>query len=140
MKRVFLDTNVFIDYVAHRDLFYAPAATIVSLADQGAYDLMVSPLSFATASYVLEIHHGMSPEMIVEGFRQFASLCRIITVDESVIRSAISNPFCDFEDAIQFHTAMANEADCIITRNKKDFTTTSILILKPQEFLDMLAI
>ena len=32
MKRVFLDTNVLIDYLAHREPFFEEAAIIVSLA------------------------------------------------------------------------------------------------------------
>lgn len=140
MKKVFIDTNVFIDYVAQRGKFYVPAATIISLANQGLFSLTVSSLSFATASYVLESHYDKTPGEIVASFSQFVSLCSISSVDEAIVISAINNPFRDFEDALQFHTAMANGADCIITRNKGDFTTRSVPILEPQEFLDMLAV
>ena len=34
MKNVFLDTNIFIDFLAHRGDFYEPAALIVSLGIQ----------------------------------------------------------------------------------------------------------
>jgi len=30
---------------------------------------------------------------------------------------------------MQYHTAMADNADCIVTRNKDDFTTTKIPVL-----------
>lgn len=53
--------------------------------------------------------------------------------------ATVKHPFKDFEDAMQYHTAMADNADCIVTRNKKDFTGTEIPVMEPQEFLDMLA-
>ena len=139
MKRVFIDTNVFIDYLGQRDKFYEPAAKIVSLADMGMIRLLVSSLSFATGSYVLETHCHKTPEQIVDGYRNFIAICGIATVDEAVIMATVKHPFKDFEDAMQYHTAMAENADCIVTRNKKDFTETEIPVMKPQEFLDMLA-
>lgn len=139
MKRVFIDTNVFIDYIGQRGQFYGPAAKIVSLADRGLYRLLVSSLSFATGSYVLETHCHKTTKEIVEGYKQFVTICGIATVDETTIMSAIKHPFDDFEDAMQYHTAMADYADCIVTRNKDDFTTTKIPVMEPQEFLDMLS-
>lgn len=62
-----------------------------------------------------------------------------VTVNEAVIMATVKHPFKDFEDAMQYHTAMADNADCIVTRNKKDFTGTEIPVMEPQEFLDMLA-
>lgn len=138
MKKVFIDTNVFIDYLGQRGQFFGPAAKIVSLADLGMYRLLVSSLSFATGSYVLETHCHKTSKDIVEGYKQFVTICEIASVDEATILSAINQPFDDFEDAMQFHTAMADKADCIVTRNKDDFTTTSIPVMEPQEFLDML--
>ena len=139
MKRVFIDTNVFIDYLGQRGTFFGPAAKIVSLADRGLIRLIVSSLSFATGSYVLEAHCHKTAEEIVEGYRQFVTICGIATVDEATILAAIRHPFDDFEDAIQYHASIAENADCIVTRNKSDFTLTKIPVMEPQEFLDMLA-
>ena len=41
----------------------------------------------------------------------------------------------DYEDATQFRSALDEQADCIITRNKKDYTNSSIEVLTPPEFL-----
>ena len=139
MKKVFIDTNVLIDYLGRRGQFYEPAAKIISLADLGLFRLTASSLSFATGSYILEAHCHMAPEQIVDDYKKFMTICSIATVDETVITTAVNHPFNDFEDAIQYYTAMADNADCIVTRNKNDFTTTDIPVMEPQEFLDMLA-
>lgn len=140
MKKVFIDTNVFIDYIAHRAKFYEQAAAIVSLADYGLFQLIVSSLSFATSSYILESHYKKTPEEILNSYREFVDICRIATVDDATIRAAIRTPFSDFEDAMEYHAALAESADCIVTRNKKDFLLASFPILTPHEFLDMITI
>ena len=66
MKRVFIDTNVFIDYVAHRGKFFEPAATVVSLAEKRVFWLLVTSLSFATGSYIIESHHGKIYDEILQ--------------------------------------------------------------------------
>ena len=53
MRKVFIDTNVLIDFLGERDPFYTAAARIVSCSDRKEIELMVSSLSYATASYIL---------------------------------------------------------------------------------------
>lgn len=50
MKKVFIDTNVLIDFLGEREAFYHSAALIASRADRKEIELMVSSLSYATAS------------------------------------------------------------------------------------------
>lgn len=64
MKKVFLDTNVLIDYLARRRQYFQPAAEIVQLGMEHKYELLVSALSFATASFIMEAHHKLSNEII----------------------------------------------------------------------------
>ena len=60
MKKVFLDTNILIDYLARRGQFFEPAAQIVQLGQQHEFSLLVSAMSFATASFILEAHLKLS--------------------------------------------------------------------------------
>ena len=138
MKQVFLDTNVFIDYLTCREGFYVPAATIVSLAEKGYFKLLVSSLSFATGSYVLESHYHKTQDEIVQGYKRFLEFSYVTKVDESTVRQAIEEPLSDFEDAMQYHSATAESADCIITRDLKHFASSSIKIMTPQDFLKMI--
>lgn len=138
MKKVFIDTNVFLDFIAKRGDFYAPAASIISLASQGEMELAVSSLSFATGSYVLESHYKMSQHDILKNYKCFITLCGVTTVNEETIRNAVETPSEDFEDAMQYHSALMEGADIIITRNVKDFQKAQIPVLTPQEFLQQL--
>ncbi len=57
----------------------------------------------------------------------------IDTIDDS-----IRSEFDDFEDAMQYFSAMRESVDYIVTRNKKDFKSAQIPVFEPQEFIDYL--
>ncbi|MBQ8064440.1 MAG: PIN domain-containing protein [Prevotella sp.] len=137
MKKVFLDTNVFIDFLAHRGVFYEPAALIVSLGMQNKVRLQVSSLSFATASYILSRHNKWDSRRIEREFKAFISLCGITIVDEKTVKQAVSAQFDDFEDGLQHFSALASGSDVIITRNTNDFDKSQIPVMEPNLFLDI---
>ena len=135
MKKVFLDTNILIDYLARRGQFFEPAAQIVQLGQQHEFDLLVSAMSFATASFILEAHHKLSNETIVRKFADFVAMCNVTPVDTLVVDESIASRFSDFEDAMQYYTALKAKADFIITRNGKDFAASKIPVMTATEFL-----
>lgn len=138
MVKVFIDTNVFIDYIACREDFYQPAATIVALAYKKKISLLVSSLSFATGSYLLEIHYRKSPAEIRASYKRLCALCEITAIDSQSVAQSITSPFEDFEDSMQYYSATTAQADYIITRDKSGFKHSAIPVYKPQEFLEML--
>ena len=138
MKKVFLDTNVLIDYLARREQFFEPAAQVVQLGRLRKYEILVSALSFATASFVLEAHHKLPNEVIVRMFAHFITLCNVTPVDSITIAEAIKSYFSDFEDAMQYCSAVREGADVIVTRNCKDFALAQIPVYEPAEFIRML--
>ena len=75
MKKVFLDTNVLIDYLARRGQFFQPAAQIVQLGQDRQCELLVSALSFATASFIMESHHKLTNEVIVHSSASMSRNC-----------------------------------------------------------------
>jgi hypothetical protein len=46
--------------------------------------------------------------------------------------------FRDFEDALQYHCALAANCDIIVTRNVKDFKKAEIPVITPDEYLRIL--
>jgi predicted nucleic acid-binding protein len=133
-KKVFLDTNVFIDYLGSRN-DYAAASMIISLAQKGYFDLLVSSLSFATASYILNAHHKRTNDDIVAMFATFVKKCNVTPVDSIVISNAIASGFSDFEDAMQYYTAIKAKANIIITRNGKDFAASKLPVMTAAEYI-----
>ena len=61
-------------------------------------------------------------------------------MDEAAISMALAANFRDFEDAIQYSTAVINQLDAIVTRNTQDFTNVTLSILTPTQLIEELGI
>lgn len=134
MKRIFLDANIVIDVLLERNEWMDEALQILSLADRGEIEVYCSSLSLATASYFME-RTKMPHEIQMDKLDVYCQICIPSRVDVSVVQKAIRSSFTDFEDALQYFSAQTVNADCIITRNKKDFSASDIPVMTAAEFL-----
>ena len=57
-----------------------------------------------------------------------------------VIDLSLDSDFKDFEDAVQCCSAVNAKADCLITRNKREYTIDILPILTPEEFSAAIAV
>ena len=137
MRNVFLDANVVIDALLEVDGHMDAALRILSLVEQGVIETCCSSLSLATASYFME-KAKMGHAQIVERINILCEYCTPSRVDAAVVRQALDSPFTDFEDALQYFSAMTEEADIIVTRNGRDFTHSIIPVLTPSQFLALM--
>lgn len=132
--KVFLDTNVLLDVLAQRKRFYADSAAVWTLAEQGRIDGLVSAVSFTNIFYVVrKLADARTAQnavaMLRDVFTPFACDGRILAL-------AIGGDIKDFEDAVQYHSALQAGADCMLSRNPDDFPRTGDCpVLTPTEFL-----
>ena len=131
--RLFLDNNIIIDFLGERNPFYLPAARIMSLADKGEVELFASSLSFATTFYLLAKYEPA--EIVKEKLKKFLIVCSVCNVDESTVKKALVSDFKDFEDAMQYYSALAVKTNVIITRNAKDFKEAQLSVMSAEEYL-----
>lgn len=132
MKRVFLDTNVVIDLLAKREPFYQAAVSIFTLAYNKKVTLFVSPMTYATAAYLLRKQGKEQMKLLLRNFRQ---LSKVSIANEKVVDDALASNFSDYEDALQYYSALTKNVEFIVTRNTKDFMYATIPVLTPEEFL-----
>ena len=137
MKRIFVDANIVIDLLCERYPWFPSVMRIFNMADRGQIELYCSSLSLGTASYLMETRK-MSPQDIFEGIDLLCQMCTPTMVDASVVRQALDSGFTDFEDALQHYSAMTVDAECIVTRNKKDFSSSEIPIYELEDFMALL--
>lgn len=134
MKSAFIDTNVLIDVIAERSQHYAASAEIWTMADNGQLPCFVSAISFNNIHYL--IRRNGNAEKARKALIAIRDSFRIVPLDEQILGHAIDSKMKDFEDSIQFHSALRCGADCIISRNTKDFPKDSpIPVLSPEDFL-----
>ena len=131
--KLFLDTNVMLDLLGEREPFYIPAAKIATLADKKKLKIIVSALSFSTVSYFLTKYEGLKTTK--DKLRKFKIISTICELDDLIIEKGLNSDFPDFEDALQYFSALRKECDIIITRNGKDFKKSQIPVMTPNEFL-----
>ena len=133
-SRLFIDTNIMLDFLGEREQFYKPIAKLATLADKGRLNLVISPISFATVNYFLTKNE--TPEVAKEKLRKFKIISEICKLDEHTIEKGLNSSFKDFEDALQYFSAVDSNCDLLITRNGKDFKESLIPIMTPNEYLN----
>lgn len=134
MKRVFLDTNVLLDYIQQREEFCECAETILRLGYNRRVALLASALSFSNIAYIVrKTYKGAA---LYEVFVRLRSIINCTTLNENMVDAAIALRAPDFEDALQYYSALGVGADCIVTRNVGDFAFSRIPVLTPAEFVE----
>lgn len=133
MKKLFIDTNVMIDLIGHRNPFYSEIAKIASLAEEQKIQLIASSLSFVNTYYIISKNN--EPKLVIDSLKKFRLICGVSAVDELTIDKSLVSNFNDFEDGVQNYSALHSNCDIIITRNEKDFKKAQIPVMSPTEFL-----
>jgi predicted nucleic acid-binding protein len=133
LEKVFIDTDIALDLLGQRDPHYSPAALLFTLADKGKIEINISSLSFSNLNYLLARQYNSyeSRRILIS----FKVLVKVLPVDDKIIELALSSKFQDFEDAIQYFTAIENGINVLLTRNIKDYKLAAIAILTAEDFL-----
>lgn len=133
MMKVFIDTNILIDFLAAREPFAEEAMALFQLADNDEIELMVSDLTIINTVYILRrMHYGLSE--IYDSLDNIRPLLTITSMGATVVDRCLQHRSDDFEDEMQYFSAIDANADYIITRNKKDFDFGDSAVMTPQEF------
>ena len=133
MKKIFLDTNIILDFLGEREGFYEASAKIMTLADKKKIQVYTSPSSISNVFYVLAKYENS--KIALEKIRKFKLLCSMSVMDDEVVEKAINSNFKDFEDAMQYFSALASNCNIIITRNEKDFKNAMIPVMNAESYL-----
>jgi len=134
-KRVFVDTDIIYDLLAKREPFYQAAARLFTLADEGKIQIFISSLSIANIHYMLSKEKSSFEAKQI--LRKFKLLVQIAPLNEKIIDLALNSEFNDFEDAIQYYSALQNEIEILLTRNLKDYKKAQITVLTAQDFINL---
>lgn len=134
MSKLLIDTNIVIDLLAKREPFFKSAAQIFSLADKHKIKLTVSSLTFTNTNYVLSRMTSAKDARSI--LRRFKILVRVLPLNDKIIELALNDEnFKDFEDGLQYYTAVENNQDMIITRDLKDFKESKFPVMTANEYL-----
>jgi len=144
--KVFIDTNIFAEYIFDRK----QSSTVQKLFQaikEGEFEAVTSTASIYTITYISEqmlkrkgIHR---PELTEQVRRIIDSLLRLVHIGNmehtDMMDAANDSSFSDIEDAFQYHCALRNQCNFLITINIKDFSKANSDLLKvitPNDFAD----
>lgn len=137
MIKVFIDTNILIDVLLGRKNFLLQSSNIFQLADNEEIELYATALSFVNALYVSRKELGK--DLALQKLKDFHDILRTAPMDDGELDKALLMGDKDFEDNLQYCSAVSAGCEVIVTRNIKDFPADDkIRVMLPGDFLDSL--
>ena len=134
---VLIDTNIFIDVLQDRIPFTDNSQAVIDLVTQKKVKGAVAAHSITNLWYILRKTH--SDEERRNYLLSLFELFDVVSIDKNRLVAALEkSDFKDFEDCLQDECAYAINADYIITRDAKDFESSMVKALTPEEFLENL--
>lgn len=143
--RVYLDTNIIMEYFGHRKL-YDSVSAILKASEQKALTAYISTNSLDTIIYLLGlqlkdsgVHEPRKREQISNMLRSVLAYLDVVSIDKDKLIEALEDKnFKDIEDSIQYHCAEDNSSDYLVTINIKHFKNTNgnVKVLSPSDFVE----
>ncbi len=134
--KLFVDSDVVIDFFTDRELHANPASELFELNEQGNVKLYLSAISINNIYYI--VRKFLGHKKTLEVVEMLTEMTEIIGTTKKEIIRALKNNFSDYEDSIQYSSALTiKDIDAIITRNIKDYRNSSIAVMTPLNFLKM---
>ena len=131
--KILIDTNIIIDNALEREPFWNASEQVLSLIEQGTIVGYISASTFSDLYYIIRKASGR--DWTLTYLNQLITFCQIATVNQAAITMAFTTNFKDFEDSIQYSTAVVNQLDAIITRNPQDFPIVTPRIITPEQLI-----
>ena len=136
MTKLFIDSDIILDLLAKREPHYKYSSRLFTLIDKKEITAFTSPLIIANLHYLLR--KMTSNASALKSLRKLKTFVNILPIDDKVIEQSLNSDFNDFEDAIQYFTAVNNGLTLLLTRNKRDYKKSKIYVLTAEEFLKTL--
>jgi predicted nucleic acid-binding protein len=132
VKYLFLDTNVVIDFLTGRRPFADDAALLFDAAIAGVCKVYISALSYHNIWYILRQSHPHAGTLRL--LSNLEQITEIAPASATSVKQALSSGMKDFEDALQYFSALElKKIDILVTRNTRDFKGSALAVMTPAE-------
>jgi predicted nucleic acid-binding protein len=134
--KLFVDSDVVIDFFTDREPHVNPASELFELSEQGTVKLYLSAISINNIYCI--VRKFLGHKKTLEVIEALTEMTEIIGTTKIEIIQALKNDFSDYEDSVQYSSALTLKSlDAIITRNVKDYRNSSVAVMTPLNFLKM---
>ncbi len=130
----FVDANILISVLNREYPLYIFTSRILSLSERADFKLFTSPLNLAIAFYFAQ--KKISTQAAKQKIGILAQHLKITEMNESMVNDSLENKKVhDFEDGMQYYSALQSQCQCIITEDTNDFYFSEIEVLHSRDFL-----
>ncbi len=144
--KIFLDTNIFVEYFEKRRE-YESVSLLLNAIEDGKIKAMVSVGCVYTLAYLVRMELKRQaihrPEQTVQLRRVLNTILSLVstvsTSHKRLLKGVGDMGFDDVEDSFQYQSALQSKCDALVTINLRDYSkadTSKIQILSPTEFVD----
>jgi len=132
--KIFLDANVLLDFLLKRDQ-YEDAKNIMSLVIEGKVNAYITPAIVHMVGYWLTKAYGSKKAKQL--LLSLLDNVRAIDISHELTLLALNSKIDDIEDALQYYTAIHNQLDYFISRDKKfqKSAIPNLPVVDPSNFL-----
>jgi predicted nucleic acid-binding protein len=133
MKKIFVDSDVILDFLLDREPYSDDIAQILESSLKDRISVCVSSVTITNLNYI--IGRIENKNSAAKKTAKILKLVRVENVGESTVNKSINSKFIDFEDGVQNYCAEESSHKILITRNTKDYKESDLAILTPREYL-----
>jgi predicted nucleic acid-binding protein len=134
MDKVLIDTDVILDFFFDRKPFSEEASRLLSLCEKGEVKGFVTSIMLSNVYYLLR--KTANHEKVIENLKMLMNIINVTTTNKKTVIEAFNSEFKDFEDAFQNFSAINDkEIKVIITRNSKNYKSSTLSIMTPETYL-----
>ncbi len=133
---ILIDLNILLDVLQKCEPFYETSAGLLAEIESGRALGYLAAHSVTTLFYLIQ--KGESSAEARATITNLLQFIKIAPVDQSTIEQALNLDYRDFEDAVQMISAVQCKADCLVTRNVKDYQPSLLPVMQPVDFLGTL--
>jgi len=132
--RLFVDANILVATLNKEYPLFTWSSRILSLQGKQDIELFTSPLCLAIAFYFSSKKSG--DKIARQKIEMLLQHIGITSIDQKITDQTIKNKLIhDFEDGMEYYSAIQNKCNCIITENQKDFYFSEIEVIGCEAFL-----
>ena len=133
--KVFLDANILVSVLNKEYPIFTYSSRVLSLADSSKYKFYTSPLCLAIAYYFAEKKCGNAHAR--HKIDLLISKLQITTINDKTVRDTnLNKKIHDFEDGLQYYSALNSGCKYIVTEDLNDFYFSEIEVLTSRRFLE----
>ena len=132
--RALIDTCVIVDALQARKPFCEDAQKLFLLAANRHFIGCITAKS-STDIYYLTHRVTHDDKISRSVLNKLFNLFEVVDTAGIDCRRAIPSPVSDYEDAVMIETAVRTEAECIVTRNLRDYSSSTVPVYSPEEFI-----